>query len=513
MRRKLFKFLSLIPLSLITASSITSCSVSSNQFYMANFENYISDDLKDILSNTYDNFNYRTFATNEDLERNFSRNYDIAIPSTYLVAKMANEGKLEPIDWSKFNLYKLDNQGFRTNQKIMNAADALSLFTEKVVNILTNVYWLKDFTPEQGGLLNYMVPYFLQDFIFAYKNSEKLPISDSKYWEKIIEYAGKNTGKDKAFNRIALIDDYRSIYSIPRLIQTQKNSSNNSSNNSSPTIPTINPGNANNITNTPVKPENNKTFSIQEFETTYKYLSDPFEGQKNSFLLNTDSNTILNNFADPKGSDAAILYNGDALYAFQGGDNYSLENTFEKWLKANFNNDQFKLKIVRTNDTLMALDGIVINKNSKHKEMAYEIIKKVTLEGADMHLYANQQQTEYAENNIFDMDENDPELYKRGPMLNFSYVQYTSPLKSINEYVLNSVDKFDTIGGFFTDSYSYLLDDKVLNKTQYKNYVKLLTSVYRIEREGTINNMIEQNLTDINKSNMSNAFKNIKRRL
>ena len=98
-------------------------------------------------------------------------------------------------------------------------------------------------------------------------------------------------------------------------------------------------------------------------------------------------------------------------------------------------------------------------------------------------------------------------------MLNFSYVQYTSPLKSINEYVLNSEDKFDTIGGFFTDSYSYLLDDEVLNETQYKNYVELLTSVYRIEREGTINNMIEQNLTDINKSNMSNAFKNIKRRL
>lgn len=500
MKKKLLKFFAFFAITPLVSISAISCTPKRG-FYLANFENYISDELLNEFHNQYSNFNFRSYATNEDLERNFTRNYDVAIPSTYLVAKIANSGELELIDWSKFGLYQLDENGFRTDKPIKTAADALTLFTDKARKILTGIYYLEDFSPSEGGLLNYCVPYFLQDFIFGYKSEQKIDFgitNDSELsWNNIIGYAKNNVGPNKKINRIAMIDDYRSIYSIPRLMQT-----------SDLQHPTVNPGVPSDEPEIPIQNNNKVTYSIDTFEETYKYLSDGFA--RNSFLLNSDSNTILNNFVDNRGSDAAILYNGDALYSLQGGDNYSSDNAFDTWIKSMFTNNQFNFHISRPNNTLMALDALVINKNSKNKDMAYDVIKKIALENADASLYSDQTKTSYqTDNPIFKTDDNGNYLY--GPMINFSFIQYSSPLKNLYTYVVNSKTKFDSIGGYFTNDYEYLKTDGILNEFQYKNYIDTLVDTFNIQKFGTSNNTLEQNLSDINKSNMYYAYNVIRK--
>lgn len=501
------------PVFLLTGSLAVSCSSNNSQFYLANFQSYMADNLLDILKQEHNNFNFRSFATNEDLERKFSTSYDVAIASTYLVAKLANSGELEPLDWSKFGLYQLDQNGNRTDKPITNAKEALTLFDSKTQNILTNIYYLKDFpNPEDGGLLNYCVPYFLQSFVFTYKSwNDYFPSNEMYRWDQVIDFASQRTGKNKEFNKIAMIDDYRSIYSIPRLIQTKDN-------------PTVNPGNpVSTNPQKPIKPEQDATYSIDEFENTYSLLKSNFK--PNSFLLNSDSNIILNDFTDDRGSDAGIMYNGDALYAYQGGDNFSTDEAFGTWIQNHFQEDNFRFKTVDLSETLIALDAAVINKNSRNIDEAYEVIKKIALEGADLSLYqettandetaninedtATEDNTkEYADDTIFSVDENDNYIY--GPMINFDYVQYTSPLRNLNTYVTNSLNMFDSIGGYFKDSYQYLVDDGILTTSQFKTYITALVEIFDIKRNGTSNNTLEQNLSDINKSNMYYAFQKIK---
>lgn len=495
--KRMKKIFFVFPL-ILTAPSIISCSVNANSFYLANFQSYISEDLLDTLHSEYDDFNFRSYATNEHLENKFPANYDIAIPSGYLISKMANNGYLEPIDWSKFDLYMLDENGNRTNKKIETAADALTLFTPNVRSILTEVYYLKDFPdPDSGGLLNYCVPYFIQDFIFSYNNPNEFPIQNENKikWSNILSYAGENIGENKDINKIIAIDDYRSLYSIVRLIQTENDE-----------FPTVNPGNANTTPNKPINPGVNKNFDKSYFYEAFSLLKKYFK-QRNSFVLNSDSNLVLNDLANIKGSKASILYNGDALYAYQGGDSYTVsDEIFHNWLVSNFSGENFNYHTIRPEQTLNVLDALVINKNSKQKDKAYEIIKKIALEGADISLYNSS--NNYNPESIIKVDDQNNFFY--GPMQNFDYVQYSSPLLNINTYVLNSFEKIGGIGGYFTDLYRYLLDEKILTKKQYENYIYSLYDVYKIESKGTSNNMLEQNLSDLNKSNMYYAFQEIK---
>ncbi|MDE6645947.1 MAG: hypothetical protein K2J69_01385, partial [Malacoplasma sp.] len=88
--KKIIKIIFIPLFSFLFPSFLTSCSANEG-FYFANFESYISQDLLDELESgelkgfngtQIDDFNYRTFTTNEDLERNFVTNYNMAVPST-----------------------------------------------------------------------------------------------------------------------------------------------------------------------------------------------------------------------------------------------------------------------------------------------------------------------------------------------------------------------------------------------------------------------------------------------
>lgn len=516
--KKIFKVLNLLFSVGFFSPFVLACS-SKNQFYFANFENYTSQDLLDSLSEQYQNFNFRSYATNEDLETKFENNYDVATPSTYLIAKMANQNKIEVLDWKKFDIkmtskgekeaakvkgWSLEdnnnqkkaplNQGWRKGEQIQTSEQALYLFTEQTRNIMTNIYFLNDNNDpnykKEGGLLNFAIPYFLQDFIFAYKKTSNLTFEKKDYtWKDIIEKIGNQTGKNKPINKIGMIDDFRTIYSIPRLIE-----SNNES---------VNPGK---IQKKEDNIRNQQTYSIEEFVKTYNNLK-KFFSNNDSFLLNSDSNIILNDLANRNGNQASILYNGDAIFAFQGGDNYLGD---EDWIKSNFDGDEFLLDFIRPVSTLVALDAMVINKNSKQKDQAYEVIKKIGLEGVD-------------DDEEFIYKVNDKDEYVYGPMINFDYVNYVSPIQSLYDYVIynsddekqneNSTEDQEEKSGYFDDALSG--DEgvkKYLTESQFKVFKKTLIDIFRIDNP-SFQNTLEQNLSDINKSNMYFAYQEIRQKL
>ncbi|MDE7075545.1 MAG: hypothetical protein K2O21_02830, partial [Malacoplasma sp.] len=202
------------------------------------------------------------------------------------------------------------------------------------------------------------------------------------------------------------------------------------------------------------------------------------------------------------------------------------------------------------------LDTMVINRNrvksEKEKNLAYSILYKIGLEGSDLSLYKDSKKTEYSDSAIFDenVDKNGNEVFLYGPAQNFDYVQYTSPLLTLNAYVLNSDSNIDQYNnndvipsynlynslssnvnrkGYFTDIYkeeNIVKDDTnngFLTETQYWNYIDTLISVYQIRNLGNesksqdcsgveyyISNFTPRNISDLNKSNMSWAYSDVK---
>ncbi len=469
MLKKFNKIITLIPTILLAGvlpTTLYSCS-NSQAFYFANFESYMSPTLMDRLKKEVDNINFRYYGTNENLERSFDRNYDVAIPSTYLVAKLAGAGKLQKIDWNKFGLSYVDSLG--SVIQVTNADLALNLFTQDVQSILTNIYDINGDGKQDNSdnLLNYGIPYFLQDFIIGYKGHEISQLkSNSNYiptWEDILSFFGPRVGRKKEYNKIAMIDDYRTIYSIPRLIESNGSQ--------------VNPSKSNTI------------ISINEFENTYSYLSKYFSEQ-NSFLLNSDSGIILNNFANKKGADSGIMYNGDLLYAMLGGDEYSEDLTSSPFYVSE--NEELKSHYIRPKQTLVALDMMVINKNTKHLDTAYDLINKVALEGVS------------SNDSIWEEDNNGNYVY--GPMVNFDYILYTSPLQKIHNYVMNGDNPSDP-----NNNYRYF--DYLFDYGFSSSFVEMCMEIFNIQTHPTPDNMIEKNLSELNKSNMFYGYSNIKLRL
>lgn len=469
MLKKLFKkhiaIVSIFSASATIPIILTSCS-STNNFYLANFESYMSPDLMDSIKSEFNNVQYKFYGTNENLERSFDRNYDVAVPSTYLVAKMIEQGKLKQINWSSFGLTYKDEEGNYKN--VTNGKEAENLFVSDVTKITNDIYDIK-INGKKVSLLDYGVPYFLQDFIFGYKGNEvtdlqkKLDTNSSimkASWNDIVDHFGNEVGNGKQYNKIAMIDDYRTIYSIPRLIETNNVDMQNGG-------PTVNPDN-----------ELGKVNTIDTYRKTYENLSNKFT-EKNTFLLNSDSGTILNDFSNPKGADLGIMYNGDLLYALLGGDEYSDSDN------PPFLNNEDNVHYIRPNKTLMALDMLVINKNSKHIDEAHKIIKKIALEGIT-------DQTD----GITKTDDNDEYVY--GPMVNFDYVTYTSPLKDIYNYVVQESD------GYF----SYLTEKGYSN-----NFIKTLIDIFKVESKPSPTNMIEKDLSELDKSNMYYGYLQVRSKL
>lgn len=475
-RLKPLIFFNIFGILSFAAVTISSCAnEAQTNLVFGNFESYMSPDLQNELQDKYSNLSFDYYSSNENMISNFKNGtYTIGVPSTYALIELAKSNQIQKIDWSRFGLHV---PGDPTKQ-ITTATDALSLFSEPVQNILQG--YKTSFGID--NLLEYSVPYFFQDYIFAYRGPKIDEFSDPlnpPTWSNILDYVGTHPER---FNngRFGAVEDERSLFSVAKLIKNVEEST--------PGAPiSVNPK-----INDP-KPSIDDYISVFENLSSGNRINAITLGDNPvPIFLNSDSNAILNRLA--LGTlNGAMLYNGDAIFSALGGDVVSDTKP---------TGDNFH--IVTPKYTPLALDLMVINKTTTENNPAlldesYQIIKKVGLENSD-ETDPNLFQAELPAKN----STGDP-LYVNGPMQNFSYILYTSPLKIIsglnNKDNLNSVIK-NKDGGFFDNEDSALTDE--INSAYYAG-----DNIPPKE----ISNFVESPINAFQKQAMINAYLRFKEKM
>ncbi|QZX48892.1 spermidine/putrescine ABC transporter substrate-binding protein [Mycoplasma sp. E35C] len=447
---------------LLPAFILSSCQASNNEnllnkkFVYANFESYMSPKLMSKIRNENTNLQFDFVSSNENLMTNFkNKTYTIGTASTYAVIDLIEQGILQPIDWTKFNLSYLNDENELI--KINNANDALGLFTDQVQQILTS-YSIKN---QPINLLEYSVPYFFQSFVFAYRGEVIDQLVDHQSnWSDIIKTISSDQYKDRfSDNKLGIVEDERSIYSVANLIKTQNDAQ-----------PTVNPLDTQIQTN--------------DFSEVYQYIASAglnannfVTGTRSTALLNSDSAVILNNLAS-KRINGAIMFNGDAIYAAQGGE----------FLKDEDKPTSEDFHIVTPKQTPLALDLITINKLNidQYPELlnqSYDVIKQVALEGVD-------QTNDDFVAEVEDSDPDDPE-YKYGPLDNFNFVQYTSPLRKISQPETGIVDEQEWFDETNSDEIKAL---QTQNKEKQEEIRKLQSEIESLQNDLN-NNQLQDELT------------------
>lgn len=431
---KISSILSIVPI-------VSSCS--SDKIVFANYESYMSEDvMRDLQSKN--NIVFLPYETNEEIENKFSGYYDVAVPSTYEVIKLHKKGLLEKIDWSLFNIVANGN-------KITNGIEALNskIFSEAIVELVKGLdkeYQASGAIDSNESILDYGIPYFLQSFSFAYKGEKISKLSEAKDWSTILKIINSNNPNiDPRFTphkerKIAIVDDARSMFGLSNTINYEG----------------VNPDSS-------IK-------SIHDFSNIYRDFSSNFN--KDYTYFNTDSGQIISTLAKPYpyGASCAIAYNGDLLYAAQGGGLYDPA-------------DPNYFHYCKLDKTLIALDMVVINKKSKNnqskREKIYDIIKDICLSGA-------------SDNEQIDATKPDG-TFVYDSMNNFDYVEYTSPLRKICEFV--------TDGDYFSE-YS-------------EAQIKLYKEIFEITKEevADVSYIEEEMVSELAKSNLHWAYMGMKYKL
>ena len=113
---KRITFLVLAVLMLLSSFSFTGCvktESESNVLRVCNCEDYIDETLlDDFYKETGIEVVYSTYGTNENLYNELVINpnsYDLVVPSEYMIEKLAEEGRIQPIDFSKIAKIAEDN--------------------------------------------------------------------------------------------------------------------------------------------------------------------------------------------------------------------------------------------------------------------------------------------------------------------------------------------------------------------------------------------------------------------
>ncbi|HSN65400.1 MAG TPA: spermidine/putrescine ABC transporter substrate-binding protein, partial [Fusibacter sp.] len=112
------KFIMVVMILTLTAFIFTGCKSDDKVVLnVYNWGDYIDEDIFDTFEEeTGIEINYETFATNEEMYTKIKKGgtqYDIAIPSDYMIEKMIKEDLVEPIDLSKIPNYSNIDSRFK----------------------------------------------------------------------------------------------------------------------------------------------------------------------------------------------------------------------------------------------------------------------------------------------------------------------------------------------------------------------------------------------------------------
>ncbi len=104
MKKGIKKFMSLLCSASLLASFVlasTACD-SRQEIVVYNWGEYIAEDTIANFEKAFPQYKivYREFETNETMYPNLDNSYDVIIPSEYMVCRLINEERIQPLDWS-----------------------------------------------------------------------------------------------------------------------------------------------------------------------------------------------------------------------------------------------------------------------------------------------------------------------------------------------------------------------------------------------------------------------------
>lgn len=383
----------------LLASIITIICLKISFPFKPSFYSYSSYFDEKTIENINKKYTYKEYGDVNSFEFALENNKIIGgITSDYAIITLINEGKVSPL---------------RKKMEQINP------------NRFLNNTWESYFTPEAVEQMNSFDPYLDQDLLQTMYGNEYGSNYIFSFSDFVIPYFINDKllayDTSKIFNEINMPDDPFNFKQAPTLVQAlnalsqklndiqiqwTKNERENIALGSS-------------IDN----PKNNwdTTITSQNYsELINNFANMIFEGTGASIsnikrnLFDSDSDIILNNLINPTSKiDAAFLYNGDALDAYYGHDNFSAIT------------DGDRLRIIRTKYTVRILDCFVIsssiddNEQKKLLEYFSEIIFKDIFVTED------------------ELEKSNPEtIYQDNAILRiFDYVNYTLTAKSSYEYV------------------------------------------------------------------------------
>ena len=384
-------------ISVATVISSVSCNMSLN--FKPAFFNYQDYSWEKGINKINEKFQYKQFGDLPEFERALKENKTVGgIGSDYYIIKWIKEKEIKKIDFSKaFNMNIL------TTSKEVTIK---SFYTDVVWNHMKNFDTLLGDIDGDGindHLWEYMIPYFMQYKVGTFNltrgnwSNSELAILNGNNQNQIDNLFKDNSGNisylsilkkwyEHGYTNLVINDYMRDNM----MIGSEKN------------------GNI------------NGAVSLQN----YKGMIDDFFSKlsnagysKNNLIFESSGVNSLDHLIDPnsRAYGASFLYNGDALYATYGG-------SFEG--KAN-SNDQ--IRIVRPNNPIFLLDGIVISSgtNGVMENNFYDSIYNAFING---HNSPYSDVSNNSNNVAFN---------------NFDNVGYTTPFTSIYNSIKNSTSYFD----------------------------------------------------------------------
>lgn len=440
--------IALLGTTTILTPLLTACS-SSSQFSLGNFQAYMNPAVQKLLSKEYKGINYLYYGTNYQIPNHIHNNsVNLTIATDNMVATLAHQKLIQKIDWAKFGL--LDPQ---TNQLIVNTNQLKSIFTPLTWMVATayQPLFAKYLNDPNFNLLEYAVPYFLQNIVFCYRGPKIPQLNEYSSFSEIFRYISEfNTEKNTyipghPYNRfikpgvynkpqVMMVASPRTDFDIANILRQEQMQN-------PPADIDINP------TTGLLGMPTSTTPTIQDFVNTFSYLSNYFKGFKNAIGFNTDSSTIINALAldhSKGGIMGGFIYNGDSVYTIQGGAYGSNQSDY-----VNINGDNIHIVMPRNN--LIAMDNIIFNgsNSASINDLAYKIAYQLGLSGSDLKEWTPYNEPIGDEEKTLtpkiDALNNDGE-YKYLSTANFSWVLYTPELNKIMDYAITPGPK-----GFFSE--------------------------------------------------------------
>lgn len=350
-------------------------------------------------------YSYKEYGSAKDFEYSLENNKAIAgVASDYSIISLINDGKIAPISKTIKKIKNIDEgknwDVYFSDQSIeqMNFFDSY-LKQEKLLNLY------KDYGYTKFKFSDFVVPYFINDKLLAVDTNKLLGIKDTE--KDFLGFGNKIPTLEEALLKIqekALDKNVK--------IQWTKNERENTIYGSTTNNPKFDDW------STQITDENYEEW-INNFASIVEKGTGATISNIKRNLFETDSDVILNNLINPTSNiSVASIYNGDALDAYFGHDN------FQSVI------DGDRVRIIRTKYTIRILDCFVVSSSVNQNDL--EQILKDFDETLFNGMFLSEEDIENKANEIED-------IYSlNGIMRIFDYVNYTPAAKGPYHYIFNN---------------------------------------------------------------------------